>query len=302
VGWPFPRPCRAARYATGMASGRALLPVLVPSGAAAIVLGFAFAVVQSQDGGSGRMAAVPPATAAATATQAQPEDPPTARQPGSVCQSFGDRPEPGEAPVFAPEYTQQRTVLGLTIVGNKDVDTRAFAIAEETIERMFAENDLVGRLVEAGAYVVIAAARQEIADLPEFRCLDEATAARYSSACAVADLADYPLATVSELDLLGSRRGPCRGLNILFHELGHLVHAWSMPLADYYDARLLYQDAVDSGAYGRGAYALTNFLEYFAEGTQSYFLAVRANGARDRAWLQENDPELFAILGALYSP
>ena len=285
-----------------MAIGRTLLPVLILSGAAAIVLAFAFAVVQSRDSGSGQTAAAPPATVAPTAAQAEPGDPPAARQPGSVCQSFAERPEPGEAPVFALEYTQQRTVLGLTIVGNKDVDTRAFAIAEETIERMFAENDLVGPLVEAGAYVVIADARQDIADLPEFRCLDEATAARYSSACAVADLADYPLATVSELDLLGSRRGPCRGLNILFHELGHLVHAWSTPLADYYDARLLYQDAVESEVYGRDAYALTNFHEYFAEGTQSYFLAVRANGARDRAWLQENDPELFAILEALYSP
>ena len=288
-----------------MSIGRALLPVMVLGGAATIVLGFAFLVVQTRDSGVGTAATAPVATVAPAADAVVADEtvePPAARQPGSVCQSVAERPEPGEPPVFSAEYTQQRTVLGLTIVGNADVDPEAFDIAEATIERMFAANDLIAPLVEAGAYVVIVDARRDLAELPEFRCLDAATAAVYSSACAVADLADYPLATVNELDILGNRAGPCRGLNILYHELGHLVHAWSTPLADYYDARLLYQDAVDSGVYGRNAYALTNFREYFAEGTQAYFLSVQPNGARDRQWLEANDPELFAILDLLYSP
>ena len=41
---------------------------------------------------------------------------------------------------------------------------------------------------------------------------------------------------------------------------------------------------------------------YFAEGTQAYFLSVQPNDGRDRAWLQENDPALFAILDSLYRP
>ena len=43
-------------------------------------------------------------------------------------------------------------------------------------------------------------------------------------------------------------------------------------------------DALSAGKY-RGAYAATNPNEYFAEGTQSYFLAGEADGGKDRAWL-----------------
>ncbi|MEI2659871.1 MAG: hypothetical protein V9G11_07975 [Bifidobacterium adolescentis] len=44
----------------------------------------------------------------------------------------------------------------------------------------------------------------------------------------VAHRAHYPVVTVNELDLLGSRSGPCAGLNILYHELGHLVQGWTL--------------------------------------------------------------------------
>jgi hypothetical protein len=41
--------------------------------------------------------------------------------------------------------------------------------------------------------------------------------------------------------------------------------------------------------------------EYFAEGTQAYF-DVNDDQPRDRAWLEANDPQLFAMLQRIYGP
>ena len=160
------------------------------------------------------------------------------------------------------------------ILASPGVDPKAFDIAEQTIDTMFATNSLKDYLVAEGAYIVIRDGDERVTDLPEFACL----ASRYGPGfidhiCGVADDADYPIATVSELDLLGDREGPCRGLNVLYHEIGHLVQTWAIGPADYYDVKQFYQDALSAGKYS-GAYAGSNANEYFAEGTQAYFLSV----------------------------
>ena len=118
-------------------------------------------------------------------------------------------------------------------------------------------------------------------------------------ACGVADRADYPVATVNELDLTGDVKGPCRGLNILYHELGHLVQGWAVEPSDYFDIKIAYQAALDGGKY-RTDYARTNSNEYFAEATQAFFYHLDPRGGRDRAWLKSYDPEVYAILERVY--
>jgi hypothetical protein len=108
------------------------------------------------------------------------------------------------------------------------------------------------------------------------------------------------VATVNELDLLGDKRGPCAGLNVLYHEVGHLVQGWAVPPADYFDIRQFYQDALNAGKY-RGQYAATNANEYFAEATQAYFLQADEGGRRDRAWLKDYDPAIFELLDQVYN-
>ena len=232
---------------------------------------------------------------------AEPIDAPQPRRAtGDVCQGVIKRPGKGQPTAFPAEYTQQRHVLGLTIVGNARVQSAAFDRAEETIRRMFAGNGLEERLVEEGAYIVIADHSQRVLDLPEFHCLGgQFGDSFFSNVCGVADRADYPVATVNEWDLTGDKRGPCRGLNILYHELGHLVQGWTIGPADYIDVKLFYQAALDAGKYRR-AYARTNPNEYFAEGTQAYFLHVEPEGTKDRAWLKRYDPELYELLARIY--
>lgn len=224
---------------------------------------------------------------------------PELREAGDICQGTVSRPAPDEPIRFAEVYTQEREVKGIHIVAVEDVDGEALDIAVATIDEMLAD-DLATVLTAEDAYVVVMSAEQHVLDLPEFSCrAGTMEASLYADVCGVADRADYPLVTVSELDLLGRLRGPCGGLNILYHELGHLVQGWAIGPADYVEIRVLFQKARESGDY-EGQYAMRNKNEYFAEATQAYFLSTDRAGKRDRDWLRSADPEMFDLLRRLY--
>ncbi len=242
----------------------------------------------------------PPSVPAPTAPSGEPTPAEAVRAAGDVCQGYARLPDPGQPRRFSPEYTTITEASGIAIVAGPDVSPRAVDEARRTVERFFAANDLAPGLAAEGAYVIVAASGQGVLDLPEFRCLDDAEARDFfDHVCGVADRADYPVVTVNEDDLLGRRTGPCGGLNILYHELGHLVMGWVLPPADYFDVRQLYQDAISAGKY-RGEYAATNANEYFAEGTQAYFLHTDLAGRRNREWLRQYDPALFELLARTY--
>ena len=272
-----------------------LLAALLPAGALGLVAVMALAVVltrSSSGDGETNQAAAP--------TPAQPDALPRLAPEGNVCQGLLRRPDPSAPRVFAPEYTKRVDVAGFAIVANQDVSDEAIEVARQTVERVFLNNNLEESLAEEGAYVIVAASNQGVLDLPEFRCLENARSQDYfSHVCGVADRADYPVVTVNELDLLGDRSGPCRGLNILFHELGHLVQGGTLPQADYFDVRQFFQDARNAGKY-EGDYAATNANEYFAEATQSYFLDTDPRSGRGRAWLEQYDPAIYELLARTY--
>ena len=269
-----------------------LLPVVALAVVCALVLG----VAAFRVGSSVRDEAASPGpspTAESAGRAFQPE--------ASVCQGLLHRPDAKASRKLPDVYTKRAEAAGITIVGNKDVSDSAMGQAVKTVERIFKNNDLEQRLAEEGAYLIIAAEKQGVLDLPEFACLGQTTRIDFNHVCGVADRADYPVATVNELDLVGDHKGPCAGLNILYHEVGHLVQGWTISPADYFDVRRFYQQAIDTGIYKRGTdYATTNANEYFAESTQSYFLWQNVNGSRDRAWLKRNDPDMFSLLMEIY--
>jgi hypothetical protein len=278
-------------------------PLLIPIGAFVFVAAMILVTVALSGADSEPAAAVPTATAV--------PDTPTPLPTGggrvspelpsiSVCQSVFARREAGGEQQFDPEYTQIRTVLGISIVAGPGVTSDALEAAEETIRRMFLNNDLEQALEEAQAYVIVAEPNQDVLDLPEFSCLEDSFGAEFfERVCGVADRAAFPVVTVNTLDLLGDPSGPCGGVNILFHELGHMIETWAMAPADYFDARLLHHDAVTAGLY-EGEYAATNFREYWAEGTQAFFLHSDRSGERDREWLKGYDPALYDLLTEVF--
>ena len=275
------------------------LALLLPIFALLLVAGLAATMKFAT---SERETAAPNTRATATATATATPEPRSARlTPGqTVCQGTLHVPQKGEPRTFPAVYTKKEEVNGFYIVAQESVDERAFAEAKKTVARVFRDPELGGPLVDQGAYIIIAARGQGVLDLPEFACLEQSLGQQFfSHVCGIADRADYPVATVNEADLLGESGGPCGGLNILYHELGHLVQGWSMPPADYFDVKLYYQDAMTAGKYRRH-YASTNPNEYFAEGTQAYLLYGEPGGGKDRQWLKEYDPQLFTLLERLF--
>jgi hypothetical protein len=266
-------------------------PLLMPVAALLLVVLIGGAVFALRDDGSSS------APGPATQVSPKPSEPAASELSPSVCRGASFRRSADEPRVFHESYTQRIQVKGIYIVGSALVAPEAFDEARKTLEVMFAGNQLADELAAFGAYIVIADSTQlNVLDLPEFGCLaSEVGAARFTHVCGVADAADYPVATVNELDLLGDRRGPCRGLNILYHEVGHLVMKWTLAHPDYLEIRQLYQAAIDAGLY-RGDYASTNANEYFAEAVQAFFLHVDARGGRDRAWLARYDPPIYDLL------
>lgn len=276
---------------------RVILAVLAGFGVL-LVSGVAVGAMLTSSGSSGdRDPGASPATPAAVPTVGQPR-----LAPGqTVCQGVLHIPAPGEARVIPGEYTQQREVLGFLVVGGPAVPAGAFDAAASTIEEVFKDPALRQPLVDQGAYVVIAEKGQGVLELPEFRCLGEELGRAFSDhVCGIADRADYPLVTVNAADMVGDPEGPCSGVNVLYHELGHLVQGWILSSADYIEIRVLYQAAIDSGVY-RGAYASRNVNEYFAEGTMAYFDGDPDRNL-DREWLRRNDPDLLALLEQIYGP
>lgn len=272
---------------------RWLLAASLPA-VAILVVGAAVAAVLV------RRSAESPADATTAASGHEPSSAPRLAPESNVCQGILHRPDPGAPRTFPAEYTQRREANGITVVGNAAVDPKAMDEAALTVSRVFQANDLEDPLSAEGAYVVVASSRQGVLDLPEFKCMDSVSNQEFfSHVCGVADRADYPVVTVNELDLLGKRSGPCAGLNILYHELGHLVQGWTLGPADYIDIRLYYQDALSAGKYRRD-YANTNPDEYFAEATQAYFLSTDPEGRRDRDWLASYDPQIYALVARTY--
>lgn len=274
---------------------RFALFALMPAAALVVVAGMVVVVLWAQASGDDA-----PAGVGLTAAE-NPEisGAPRLAPESNVCQGILHVPGPGEPRMFSAEYTQRREASGLTVVANADVDEAAMDEAVKTVERVFAENDLEATLMAEGAYVIVAARDQGVLDLPEFRCMDTRENQEfYSHVCGVADRADYPVVTVNELDLLGKRNGPCGGLNILYHELGHLVQGWALPPADYFDVRQYYQDSMSAGRY-RNEYGARNANEYFAESVQAYFLSQDGR-KRDRDWLERYDPQMFELLARTF--
>lgn len=225
----------------------------------------------------------------------------TPRVAGDVCQDVFKRTESGGERVFNAKYTQVVEAKGISIVAGANVSGEAVENARQTVETVFAGNDLAEPLAAEGAYIIVTDGNEGILDLPEFECLEGGRSSSIiEHACGIADRADYPVATVNEWDLLDDERGPCGGHNILYHEIGHLVQGWSLAPQDYFDVKYYYQAALDSGRY-KNYYAATNPNEYFAEATQAYFYSVDQRGAWDRDWLEKYDLDIWRLVDRIYS-
>lgn len=110
--------------------------------------------------------------------------------------------------------------------------------------------------------------------------------------------------------------------SVLVHEFGHTIHQYGLPgVSDYYGRiRDAYQNALANQIWDPSSYAMSNELEYFAEGTGVFFNVNRhpnSSGGMNscgrppgqfcqtegegRDWLQTMDPQLFDALSFTFT-
>jgi hypothetical protein len=113
-----------------------------------------------------------------------------------------------------------------------------------------------------------------------------------------------------------------RQYNVLVHEFGHTIHMYGIPAFSGYIARITeaWANARARGIWDNSSYAMSDYLEYFAEGTTVWFNTSRhpsssggmngcgrpaggfcANETEARNWLREKDPLLFDALSYTYT-
>jgi hypothetical protein len=113
-----------------------------------------------------------------------------------------------------------------------------------------------------------------------------------------------------------------RQYSVLVHEFGHTIHQYALPgSSDYYNRiNAAFNNARNNRIWDLNSYAMSNALEYFAEGTATFFNANRhpnssggMNGCgkpagqfcstetEARNWLQSRDSQLFDALSFTFT-
>lgn len=110
-----------------------------------------------------------------------------------------------------------------------------------------------------------------------------------------------PVGSSAEENVLCHPDDRYRGEDITIHEFAHSMHLTGLTLVfPGFDSELqqLYSAAKAGSFWGSQHYAMTNYIEYFAEGVQSYFDANYrdSNAPTSREELQTQDPNFFVFL------
>lgn len=216
-------------------------------------------------------------------------------------------PETVSAFKLAPFYAKCVLVEGLPVVGSAKVSDYGLREAAYLIRQQIGHRPEVLRAMASNnVRFAVMAPTEMTTDIPEHSDL---TPASYwdRRARGLGATPSRPAVSCGEENLLCLRGDPYSTENILIHEFAHAIHERGMNSVDpTFDRRLLaaYEHAKSNGLW-KGTYAMQNRMEYWAEGTQSWFDTNRANdnehGPVDtREKLKAYDPEFAKLLAEVY--
>jgi len=208
---------------------------------------------------------------------------------------------------LATNYTKCLIVEGLPVVGSARVSDFGLMEAAFLIRKQIGHRPEVLRAMASNnVRFVIMAPTEMTTDVPEHSDL---TPKGYWNrrARGLGATKARPAVSCGEENLLCLKDDPYWKENILIHEFGHAIHERGMSTVDpTFDKRL--QAAFDhakSNGLWKGTYAMQNRMEYWAEGTQSWFDTNRSNdhdhGEIDtRDELKAYDPDFAKLLEEVY--
>jgi hypothetical protein len=208
-----------------------------------------------------------------------------------------------------PWYTQGVEVLGMRIVGSKNLKPEALLEAAKLTEKMLEKRPFIAEeLGKKRIHTAIMAESEVTTDVPEHRRLNELFPKTdwNKRARGLGPGAASMITSAAEENLLRYESDPYSGESIFIHEFAHAIMAYGIPPFDEEflgNVEAAYKNAMKKGLW-KGLYAAQNMHEYWAEGVQSYFDAnlesIPSNGIHNHVntpeELEEYDPELYALI------
>jgi hypothetical protein len=211
---------------------------------------------------------------------------------------------------LSPFYAKYLDANGLPVLASAKVDDRALVAAADLVTLLLKDRPDVRRKLIIGKVRIAVMAPDELTtDIPEHSDLRPK---KYWDARArgLGPTPQRPACSVGAENLLGLKGDKYRGESILIHEFSHAIHEMGLNrISGKFEKQLkkLYEDAKKQGRW-KDTYAMTNAVEYWAEGVQSYFdanlEAIPTNGIHNhvntREELRRHDPELFALIAKTF--
>ncbi len=208
---------------------------------------------------------------------------------------------------LSKRYVKHVAVRGFPILGSKDATDAALREAAYLIEQMIGHRkDVLDKLVANHVRFVVMAPTELTTDVPEHSDLEPKD---YwdRRARGLGATSSRPAVSCGEENLLNLVGDPYSTENILVHEFAHAIHQMAMSELDAtFDKRLIAAfDAAKKAKRWANTYAVDNYMEYWAEGAQSWFDTNRTNDAQHgvigtRAQLVVYDPPLAALLDEVF--
>jgi len=260
-----------------------------------------------------------------TAEVAPVTAPTTAPAIGSPQSEQAKSPAPAVAPLKIKdplpvvEGEQRRTVLGVQIIG-RGVSPSALDGCEALVRLELGQReDMQRRMQRAHVALVIVPRDRRMTDVAEFadlkgtptidgRPFDDVRGSGGMSAgglwaIAVPEENLVEAGTSGPLMADGTAPNPyADGYSVGLHELAHTVEAKGLTPDEKRRVIALYEARKLAGGPWTEAYGASNEREYFAQSTNCYFGQNAGVGQNGAAWLQANDPAMYALLGTIYGP
>ena len=208
---------------------------------------------------------------------------------------------------LAPFYGKMLIAEGLIFTCSNKVADAALTEASQIVAAMLADNPAARQaMADAAVRIVVMAPTEMTTEIPEHAHLKprdywdrRARGLGWSP--------EAPIVSCGEENLLAYPGDPYVAESILIHEFAHAVQSVAMArLTPSFEDRLnaAYEAAIDARLWEE-TYAATNPLEYWAEGTQTWFHANAGEGpihnAIDtRAEIKAYDPRLSKLLAEAY--
>ncbi|MCK4998503.1 MAG: hypothetical protein KAS23_03175, partial [Anaerohalosphaera sp.] len=204
-------------------------------------------------------------------------------------------------------YRKSVMYRAMPIISSEKVNDYALKEAYYIIDKMASNMpEVIDTISENKVRCVVMACDEMTTDIPEHSDLKPKNLWDRKTR-GVGATTHRPAVSCGEENLLCYRDDPYIDENILIHEFAHVIHMMGINyMDDTFDQRLkkVYQQAIDKGLW-KGTYAISNHIEYFAEGTQSWFDNNRQNDkehnhVNTRKELIAYDPGLAKILREVY--